>query len=120
MSETGDSTSRVITGIADTTCLVTGLTAGGTFTYRVKALYTDGTESGYSNVETVTLRAQSGDLDGDINMDGLVDVADVTTLINYVLGLNPSPCNLAHADRNGDGLYDVVDVTALTGDVVGK
>ena len=63
---------------------------------------------------------QSGDLDGDINMDGLVDVADVTTLINYVLGLNPSPCNLAHADRNGDGLYDVVDVTALTGDVVGK
>ena len=120
MSETGDSTSRVITGIADTTCLVTGLTAGGTFTYRVKALYTDGTESGYSNVETVTLRAQSGDLDGDINMDGLVDVADVTTLINYVLGLNPSPCNLAHADRNGDGIYDVVDVTALTGDVVGK
>ena len=120
MSETGDSTSRVITGIADTTCLVTGLTAGGTFTYRVKALYTDGTESGYSNVETVTLWAQSGDLDGDINMDGLVDVADVTTLINYVLGLNPSPCNLAHADRNGDGIYDVVDVTALIGDVVGK
>ncbi len=120
MSETGDSTSRVITGIADTTCLVTGLTAGGTFSYRVKALYTDGTESDYSNTQMVTLYDQGSELDGDINMDGIVDVADVTTLINYILGLNPSPCNLTHADRNGDGIYDVVDVTALINKVLDK
>lgn len=111
--ETGDSTTRVITGITDTTYTVKDLTAGGTFNYYVKAVYTDGTESAASNVETVTLFSQETSKVGDINMDGLVDVADVTTLINYILGNNPSPCNLTYADLTGDGIYDVADVTEL-------
>lgn len=46
---------------------------------------------------------------GDINGDGVVDVTDVTTLINEVL----SPAGLKGADVNGDGDVDVTDVTTL-------
>lgn len=52
-------------------------------------------------------------LRGDVNMDGNVDVSDVTTLINYILGNNPSPFNLNAADIDNNHSYDVSDVTAL-------
>ena len=54
-NETGDATYRLITGITDKFYTVNDLTAEGTFLYRVKALYIDGTESAWSNVEEVTL-----------------------------------------------------------------
>lgn len=52
-------------------------------------------------------------LKGDVNMDGNVDVSDVTTLINYILGNNPSPFNLNAADIDNNHTYDVSDVTSL-------
>ena len=54
-SETGDANSRTITGITNMYYTVSNLTAGTTYTYKVKALYTDGTSSDWSNVQTVTL-----------------------------------------------------------------
>ena len=54
-SETGDANSRTITGITNKYYTVSNLTAGTTYTYKVKALYTDGTSSDWSNVQTVTL-----------------------------------------------------------------
>ena len=48
---------------------------------------------------------------GDINGDGLVNVADVSALIQIVL--NSSPVNLSVADLSGDGQVNVADVTAL-------
>ena len=81
------------------------------------------TDSGY--VATVTV--VSGDLmtaktyvvnfvkkapaKGDLNQDGIVDVADVTLLVNKLLGiavLDDSQCDLNH-----DGIVDVADVTTL-------
>ena len=50
---------------------------------------------------------------GDINEDGSVGIGDVTTLIDYLLGMNPQPCNLSVADVNGDELIDIDDVTSL-------
>ena len=52
-------------------------------------------------------------LKGDINMDGLVDVADVTTLVDYILERNPSPCDVEACDVNEDTKKDVSDVTTL-------
>lgn len=52
-------------------------------------------------------------LKGDINMDGEVDVADVTTLVDYILGKNPSPCDVDACDVNEDTKKDVSDVTTL-------
>ena len=48
---------------------------------------------------------------GDINGDGLVNVADVTALIQIVL--NSTPADLLVADLSGDGQVNVADVTAL-------
>ena len=50
---------------------------------------------------------------GDANMDGFIDVSDVTALISYILGSEGSPLSTANADLNGDGELDVSDVTAL-------
>ena len=56
---------------------------------------------------------------GDANGDGNVDVNDVTTLINYILGKNPTPFNEANANVNGEGDIDVMDVTALINIILG-
>ena len=58
-SETGDATSRTITGITNKYYTVSNLTAGATYTYKVKALYTDGTSSAWSNEQNVTLNENS-------------------------------------------------------------
>ena len=58
-SETGDATNRTITGITNKYYTVSNLTAGATYNYKVKALYTDGTSSAWSNVQSVTLNEES-------------------------------------------------------------
>ena len=58
-SETGDADSRTITGITNKYYTVSNLTAGATYTYKVKALYTDGTSSAWSNEQNVTLNEDS-------------------------------------------------------------
>lgn len=48
---------------------------------------------------------------GDVNQDGIVNIADVTALIDYLLGdTNAAP---AEADVNQDGIVNIADVTAL-------
>ena len=48
---------------------------------------------------------------GDINLDGNVEVSDVTTLVNLIH--NGETANLELADINADGKVNVSDVTAL-------
>lgn len=48
---------------------------------------------------------------GDVNRDGTVDVTDVTTLINMILGTLDVDYDVA--DIDGNGTVDVTDVTAL-------
>lgn len=48
---------------------------------------------------------------GDVNKDGKVNIADVTALINYLLG--DTSLAPAEADVNGDGKTTIADVTAL-------
>ena len=50
---------------------------------------------------------------GDVNEDGLVNIVDVTVLINYMMGSNPQPFNELNADMNADGGINITDVTAL-------
>jgi len=57
-AETGNATNRTITGITDKYYTVEGLTAKATYTYKVKAIYTDGSESDWSNEQTVTLKEE--------------------------------------------------------------
>ena len=109
--ETGDSLTRTITGITATSYTVTGLQANSELTYYVKAYDSDGNASKDSNVVTVQL-ADNYTL-GDVNDDGVVDVSDITILINKILGLNPVPFNGQAADLDSNGTYDVSDITQL-------
>tara|TARA_R100000664_G_C2746165_1_gene133892 strand:- start:758 stop:1831 length:1074 start_codon:yes stop_codon:yes gene_type:complete len=58
---------------------------------------------------------------GDVNQDGVVDVLDIVTLVNYVLGNNTlTDIQLLHADYNNSGTADVLDIVALTSQVLGN
>ena len=111
-NETGDAAYRLITGITEKFYTVENLTAEGTFLYKVKALYIDGTESDWSNIEEVTLFENGHGFDlGDVNHDGTVTIKDVTNLIDYLLG-SGEICMIC-ADVNADGTVSIKDVTDL-------
>jgi hypothetical protein len=68
-----------------------------------------GTGADYATIKYV----QSGYLRGDANGDGVIDIADVVYLINYLFidGLVPDPLWLG--DANCDGVVDIGDVVYL-------
>ncbi len=110
--ETGDTAYRLITEITDRFYTVRNLEAEGTYIYKVKALYTDGSESEWSNVEEVTLHGQDHGFDlGDANHDHIVSIGDVTVLIDYLLG-SGEVCPIC-GDVNGDEMISISDVTTL-------
>jgi len=111
-TEEGDAEYRLITGITDMCYTVKELAEAGTFYYRVKALYTDGAESAWSNKETVTLFENGHAYAlGDVDHSGNVNIADVTALISALL--NGSEVCTICADVDGNGSITIADVTAL-------
>ena len=115
-TETGNETYRLITGITDKFYTVENLAEAGTYLYKVKAIYKDGTQSEWSNIEEVTLfdngPAPHGYQPGDVNHDGDVTIKDVTALIDYLLGTNNDICTTC-ADVSGDSEVTIKDVTNL-------
>ncbi len=94
---------------SETSYLFTGLEPGTTYRYRVAA--SDGyATSDYSQYVTVVTAVRQY---GDINGDGDVDVADVTTVVGYILSPSTSSIKFEEVDINGDGDVDVADVTSI-------
>ena len=110
-----DEETRVFTDITSKFYNVTGLTEFGTYSYRVKAYYVNGTSSAWSNVEEVTLfdngPAPHGYTPGDVNHDEVVDINDVTDLIDHLLGIS-EVCTIC-ADVDEDNEVSINDVTRL-------
>jgi hypothetical protein len=50
---------------------------------------------------------------GDVNCDGFTSIADVTALIDYLLGSDVNPFDSDAADVNRDGTISISDVTSL-------
>ena len=50
---------------------------------------------------------------GDVNRDGSVSIADVTALIDYLLGGDADGIDTTAANVNGDDTVSIADVTAL-------
>ena len=98
-------------GITNKFYTIENLTAGATYTYKVKAFYIDGTESEWSNTQQVTLVAGHAFDLGDVNHDGHVSITDVTALIDYLL--SGSDICTTCADVNCDNIVSISDVTAL-------
>ena len=113
VSEEGDAEYRLVTDITGKNYTVDGLSPGGTFFYKVKARYIDGSESPWSLAQMVTLFDKNHQFEsGDVNHDGFVDISDVTSMINYLLTANNEVCSIC-GDVNHDGILDINDVTAL-------
>ena len=53
--------------------------------------------------------------DGDLNLDGTVNVLDVILIVNMVLGLEPSSL---HADVNSDGTINILDVIQIVNIII--
>ena len=118
-TEYGDAAYRLITDITDKFYTVENLQAAGTYVYKVKAHYIDGTESPWSNTKEVTLFDNSHPYAvGDVNHDGAVDVEDVTSLISMVLGNDSNGCPVC-ANVDQVGAIDINDVTVLISMVLG-
>ena len=87
-------------------------------------LFNDGRNGGQLNIQGGHVEAYGG-IDGagigggeagdggDVNGDGTVSVADVTLLVNIIIG-NEDETSIQNADINGDGTISIADVTALT------
>ena len=60
--------------------------------------------------------AQDGELPGDANCDGAVNVLDVITISQYFIGYELNPFCFENADVNGDGAINVLDIV-LTVDI---
>ena len=102
---------RTVTDIHDKNYLLENLVAGATYSYKVKVLYIDGTESAWSNTQTVTLLQGHAYSVGDVNHDNIINISDVTALINGLLSGN-LVCETC-ADVKADGVVNISDVTAL-------
>ena len=83
------------------------ITPGTTYCYYYKVLRTSLDENSPSKVVAATPRAAGP---GDANASGDVDVADVVTEVNYMIGLDPKPFMFEAADINSDTEIDILDV----------
>ena len=86
-------------------------------------LFLEGNDAEYNlyienNVLTVNFLGTPS-VPGDANCDGKVDVNDVTTTINYILGKDPTPFSLTNANVNNDEGVDVMDVTLIINIILG-
>ena len=113
-SETGDANYRLVEGITPHRFYtVSDLAADGVYFYKVKALYIDGTESDWSNIEMVTLHEGGHSHDvGDVNHDGFINISDAITLINYIINDSGDICTTC-ADVNADDAINISDAIDL-------
>ena len=63
--------------------------------------------------ETCTVTQTATGMPGDVNNDGVVNITDVTVLINAVMTESFGSINTANADMNNDGNINITDVTML-------
>ena len=84
------------------------------FTLPAEVMYSEVTLRGMFEKTTVT---------GDVNRDGQIGIADVTALVNILLGKDdavPHEYDHAAANVNNDGSTSIADVTELVNMILGK
>ncbi len=57
---------------------------------------------------------------GDVNLDGLVDILDIVTIVDFIInGPMPSGDIFSAADLNGDNAIDIIDIVMLVAQIIG-
>ena len=121
-----------ITGITSVTCLATTPPDSGS--YFADAVYQNATLyvpmrsverykaaegwCDFQHIEGIDTGDEHGPI-GDVNHDDLVNIGDVTALIDYLLDNSNEICTIC-ADVNGDGSINIADVTALIDKLLGN
>ena len=83
------------------------------------AIYSNGLDAttffyDFKNNSTYYIQNNSDSLPGDINLDALINVIDVVTLVNYILGqVTIEGDALVNADMNNDSNIDIVDIIMI-------
>ncbi len=123
-------TEKRIDNIAATSYTLTDCVPSSVYTYKVQAVDAEGNVSLWSNTITLTTLDEEQNQMGDVNLDGILSIADVTALVNFILkgnttsdddeGGQRSAASQAVADVNGDGVITIADVTALVNIILGK
>ena len=57
---------------------------------------------------------------GDVNADGTINVLDVVTMVNFIMGVDPSDDEACAADFNSDGAIDVLDIVSVVNVIMGN
>ena len=115
-----------ITGITRVTCLAT--TPPNSGSYFTDAVYENAilyvpmrsvdlykNAEGWSNfqhIEGIDTGDEPG-LMGDVNNDGIVNIGDITALIDFMVNEDEEGLNLDNADMTQDGSINIADITAL-------
>lgn len=97
-----------------------GLSPSTKYEVEVQSVYEDGTTGGWTR--TLVFWTLEGDVEMDVNHDGSVNIADVTALVNIILGKdNSEPFLYDHeaADVNKDSTINNDDATALISILLG-
>jgi hypothetical protein len=58
---------------------------------------------------------------GDVNADGNVNVLDIVTMVNFIMGVNdPTAYEACAGDVNGDGSMNVLDIVTIVNMIMGN
>lgn len=75
---------------------------------------------GQPNVRISTMTVQEKVvLLGDVSCDGMVNILDIVTFTNHILGANPQPFCPANGDINGDGIINILDLVGTVSIILG-
>ena len=56
---------------------------------------------------------------GDLNGDGIINIIDVVSMVNGVLGGGFSDAEVTVSDFNGDGIVNIIDIVTLVNMILG-
>jgi hypothetical protein len=104
--------------VTDTTKTIHNLTNGTTYYFRITAVNGGGNTSGFSNEVSATPTCCDG-ATGNVNVTGIVDLADLSSLVGYLTGggyVLPCP---AEANVNNAGIVDLADLSSLVSYLTG-
>ena len=79
----------------------------------IRTNYIVGDQATYSDIVYWEICDKPVSLLGDVNDDGKVGIADVTSLIDYILDSQTFKIQKFNSDVNGDNKIDISDITAL-------
>ena len=102
---------------------IKGLSPATKYEVQVQAVYDDETTSDWTR--TTTFVTLEGSVEGDVNRDGTISIADVTALVNILLGKvtpenNPDNYDFDAANVNGDEGITIDDVLTLVNIILEK